>query len=350
MAVEEAAALADRALRPWVERGRAVGIIVALSRGDDARVKAIGTSGTERPLDADTIMEIGSITKPFTGTLLAEMTSRGEVRLEDPIGKYLPIPTPRRIDREITLLDLATQTSGLPRSGWILIGQSLRNRREPFARYTTADLYREISRVRIRGRIGKRFRYSNVGFGLLGHLLGLAAGSSYEELIVERVCRPLGLHDTAPELAGEASERGARGHGRGGIAVPNLQAPAFAGAGILRSTARDMLRFLRANLHPEETSLADVLRMAQGPHRSFRGGRLAIGLGWMQLQHKGRRVVWHNGGTVGFGSFAGFDPDAGASLIIPVELSPPAAHGWGGVSAPGAAGRIAGGPWRALEG
>jgi D-alanyl-D-alanine-carboxypeptidase/D-alanyl-D-alanine-endopeptidase len=208
-------------------------------------VKAFGSSGTDRPLDPDTIMEIGSITMPFTGTLLAEMASRSEVALDDPIGRYLPIPTPRRGDREITLLDLATQTSRLPRSGWILIRQAFGNRREPFARYTTSDLYRQLSRARIRRGIGDRLRYSNVGFALLGHVLGLEAGSSYEELIVERVCRPLGLIDTGSDGILDAAERRARGHGRGGVAVPHLRAPAFAGAGILRSTARDMLRFLR---------------------------------------------------------------------------------------------------------
>jgi CubicO group peptidase (beta-lactamase class C family) len=116
VALAEAERLADRSLRGWIERGRAVGVMVGLSAGEDVVMKAFGSSGTERLLGPDTILEIGSITKTFTGLLLADMAGRGEVRLEDPIARYLPFEPPRA-DREVTLLDLATHTARLPTSG-----------------------------------------------------------------------------------------------------------------------------------------------------------------------------------------------------------------------------------------
>lgn len=189
----EAQEAADRSIPRWIERGRAVGMVLGLSRGDEISVKTYGSSGTDRPLGPDTILEIGSITKTFTGALLADMATRNEVGLEDPIGRYLETETPRAGDRQITLLDLATHTARLPRSGRILIRQSLRNRKEPFTAFTTADLYATVTRTGIRRGLGTKMSYSNIGFGLLGHVLSLAGGKPYEELVVDRVCSPLGL-------------------------------------------------------------------------------------------------------------------------------------------------------------
>jgi serine-type D-Ala-D-Ala carboxypeptidase/endopeptidase len=290
-------------------------VVVGLARGDDLTVKGYGASGTDRPLGPDTVMEIGSITKTFTGCLLAEMSLRGEVGLTDPIGRYLPGSTPRRGDREITLLDLATHTSRLPRNGRILRRQFRRDRHEPFAAFSVADLEAAVAGTRIRRGIGRKMAYSNLGFGLLGHILGLAVGRAYEDLVVARICRPLGLRDTTADVAG-VNDRVAAGHRRGGRPAPPLRIPTLGGAGGLRSTAVDMLAYLRAHLHPDRTPVEDVLRLAIGPHRSFRRGTTAIGLGWLHLRRKDRTTVWHNGGTVGFGSFAAFDPDGDAAVVI----------------------------------
>jgi serine-type D-Ala-D-Ala carboxypeptidase/endopeptidase len=290
-------------------------VVVGLSHGDDLTVKGYGLSGTARPLGPDTVMEIGSITKTFTGALLAEMSLRGEVRLDDPIGRYLTGRTPRRGDREITLLDLATHTSRLPRSGRRLVRSSLRNRTEPFSAFTVADLDAVVARSRIRRGVGRKMSYSNLGFGLLGHILGLAAGRPYEDLVVDRICRPLGLRDTSAAMPG-ADPRAARGHRRGGRPAPPLRIPALGGAGALRSTAADMLAYLRAHLHPDQTPEGETFRLAIGPHRSVRRGRAAIGLAWLHLRRGGRTTVWHNGGTVGFGSFAAFDPDRDAAMVL----------------------------------
>lgn len=291
------------------------GLVVGLARADGADVKAYGRSGTNRPLDERSLLEIGSVTKTFTGLLLAEMAGRGEVRLDDPIGAYLPsgVRTPKRAGREITLEDLATHTARLPRSGGTLMRQSLRNRTQPFADYSYADLYEAVTHTGIRPGIGKKVRYSNLGFGLLGHILGMAGGKPYEELVTERVCRPLGLKDTSTATVGD---RLTSGHSRKGRRVPPFEIDTLAGAGVLRSSARDMVRYLQAHLRPETTPLAEPLELVQRSRRDIRKGRLAIGLAWMVLVKDGGRTLWHNGGTMGFGAFAGFQRGTSVGLVV----------------------------------
>ena len=312
MALAEAQRLVDRALGSWIDRGRAVGVVAGLIRGDELAVKAFGSSGTARPLGPDSLMEIGSITKTFTGLLLAEMSLRGEVGLEDPVAGHVPFDLPA----DVTLLDLAMHTSGLPRSGRILIRQSFRNRREPFVAFTEDDLRATAAAARIRRARGTKMRYSNIGFGLLGNILSRVGGRPYGDLLTDRISRPLGLVDTGAEVDEGRLERLARGHRRGGRPAPPFRIPALAGAGVLRSTAVDMLTYLRAHLSPERTPLAEALRLALGPHRTFKGGKVAVGLAWLHVRRGDPTFVWHNGGTVGFGSFAALDPARDAGVVL----------------------------------
>lgn len=314
MGIPEARHAADNSISRWIRRGDAVGVVMGLCQGRETAFKSFGSSGTDRALGPDSLMEIGSITKTFTGALLADMSLRDEVRLDDPIGRYLPGETPRSGDRQITLLDLATHTSRLPRSGRVLIRQALRDRGEPFAAYSISDLYSTLARARIRRGLGQKKSYSNLGFGLLGHVLGLVAARPYEELVVDRICRPLRLTDTTAAIP-HSDPRAAKGHRQGARPAPPLRISTLGGAGALRSTAADMLAYLRAVLHPDRTDLADALRLAIGPHRVFRRGRIAIGLGWLHLRRRST-VVWHNGGTVGFGSFVAFDPGRDAGVVL----------------------------------
>jgi serine-type D-Ala-D-Ala carboxypeptidase/endopeptidase len=158
--------------------------------------------------------------------------------------------------------------------------------------------------------------YSNIGFGLLGHVLSLAGGKPYEELVVDRVCSPLGLKDTSAGTPLPEDRRAARGHRLRGRPAPPIRIPTLAGAGAVRSTVVDMVTYLLAHLHPERTPIPEALRMAIGPHRSFRRGKAAIGLGWLHVRQRDRTIVWHNGGTVGFGSMAAFDPARDGAVVM----------------------------------
>jgi CubicO group peptidase (beta-lactamase class C family) len=277
-------------------RGHA-GLVAGALTGGERRVVARGRATT------DTIFEIGSITKVFTALLLARMTQDGRAALDE---------QPFR-GSEITLADLATHTSGLPRLPRAMYGLAIRERRDPYARFTAADLDAAIRSVRVRSR--GRFRYSNFGMGLLGHLLALRAGCSYGELVTREICAPLGLRDTFAEVPAAERARFADGHGRRGRPVPHWHLDGLAGAGVLRSTAADLLAFLAFQLDPPDSPLGDAARLTQQPRA--RRGRLRVGLGWLRLpgRHGAGDVVWHNGGTGGFRSFAGFVPRSGRAAV-----------------------------------
>jgi len=312
-------------LQQRIAEGRGVGLVVGLLEADgSSRVVFAGSAGPDaRPLGERTLFEIGSITKAFTGALLAEMARLGEVNLLDPVSRHLPEGVlPRsRAGREITLVDLATHTSALPRMPDNFTAADARN---PYADYSAAKLHEFVSGHELQRDIGAAIEYSNVGMGLLGHALSRAAGSTYEEALRSRILRPLGLQNTTITLGAEQRERMAQGHDRSRDVVPLWDIPALAGAGALRSDVVDMLRWLAANMNEPSSELERTLRQTHAPRAAFDGpagpDSMFIGLGWVIQSVGGSRIVWHNGGTGGFYSFAGFDPERGvASSCCPTR-------------------------------
>src|ERR1017187_4938032 len=139
------------------------------------------------------------------------MAGRGEVSLPDPIWKYLPadVKTPQRDGRQITLQDLASHTSGLPR---LPGNMPLKDPANPYAAYSAGMLYQFLSSYKLPRDIGAQYEYSNLGGGLLGFLLSRRAGVDYEELVRTRICVPLQMTSTAIVLSPELKARLAPGH------------------------------------------------------------------------------------------------------------------------------------------
>ena len=303
-------------IRARVDSGKNVGIIVGVVDAGGMRFYSYGstTRSGEQDIDEHTVFEIGSITKVFTGILLADMAQRGEVALDDPIAKYLPdgVTVPQRGEEVITLAHLSTHSSGLPR---LPSNFAPSNPRNPYADYTVAQLYDFLSNYRLRRDIGAKFEYSNYGVGLLGHVLALRGGMSYEALLDERITSVLGLDDTRITLRPDMQQRLATGHS-GRFKATNWDLPTLAGAGALRSTAHDLLRFVAANMGLEETPLYEVMQATHQPRRSAgREGR-DIGLGWIIRTSGDIQTVWHNGGTGGYKSFAGFNKDGQLGVVV----------------------------------
>jgi CubicO group peptidase (beta-lactamase class C family) len=267
-----------RVVRERVRSTRSAGIVAGVVFADGrTRVVAYGDAGAGKRLNASSVFEIGSITKVFTATLLSEMVRRGEVKLDDPLARFLPkaVHMPTRGGRQIRLVDLATQTSGLPR---LPTNAHPRNAANPYADYTVEQLYEFLSHYTLTRAIGSRYEYSNLGVGLLGHVLALRAGKSYEELLRERVLDPLGMTMTGITLSPEAKQHFAAGHDPGGKVVPHWDFSALAGAGALRSTITDMLRFAKANL-TNEGSLQAGMAATHTPRYRI-DAQMRIGLNW----------------------------------------------------------------------
>jgi len=287
--------------------------------GEGIVVGLLDPSGTRRIIavgvDQRGVFEIGSITKTFTASILSDMLDHGEVRLDDPVAKYLPasVHMPARNGRQITLLDLATQSSGLPR---MPSNFTPRDSLNPYADYSVAQMYAFLSHYELTRDIGAAYEYSNLGVGLLGHALALRAGTSYEALVRRRVLEPLGMRETAITLTPAMRARLAPGHDEDGTVVPNWDLPTFAGAGALRSTAADMLLYLGANLDSTSRPLGHALHVAHAPRHATNDPSLRVGLAWHILSRPVGNLVWHNGGTGGYRTFAGFDQVRRIGVVV----------------------------------
>jgi CubicO group peptidase (beta-lactamase class C family) len=297
---------------------QSVGIVVGVIEPSGRRVVAYGNlaKNDPRPLNGDTIFEIGSITKVFTSLLLADAKARGEVALTDPVGKFLParVKMPERGGRAITLQDLATHTSGLPRLPTNMAPKDAAN---PYADYSAENLYAFLSGYQLPRDIGSDYEYSNLGGGLLGLALTLRArATDYETLVRERIIMPLRMASTAIALSPEMKTRLAAGHGATLQPVPNWDLPTLAGAGALRSTTNDLLTFLAANIGYVDTPLAAAMADMLTVRRPTGTPDLAIALGWHVLTVHGKEIVWHNGGTAGYRTFIGFDRLARVGVVV----------------------------------
>lgn len=296
---------------------QSVGIVVGVIGPEGRRVIAYGhlEKGDPRPLNGDTVFEIGSETKVFTSLLLADMVQRGEVASSDPVAKYLPpgAKMPERNGRSITLVDLATHTSGLPR---LPTNMSPKDPANPYADYSVEQLYQFLSRYQLTRDIGSQYEYSNLGGGLLGHVLALRAGMSYETLVESRICTLLRMNSTRITLTPEMKARLAAGHNAALDTVENWDAPTLAGADALRSTANDMLTFIAANLGYTKSPLAPAMAAMLKARRPTGRPGLEMALGWHIFTTGANEIIWHNGGTGGYRSFMGFDPKARVGVVL----------------------------------
>ena len=296
---------------------QSVGIAVGVVEPKGRRVVGYGRLAADdaRQPDGDTVFEIGSITKVFTSIILADMVERGEVTLDDPVQRLLPadVQVPARNGAAITLRHLATHSSGLPRMPDNFNPADPAN---PYADYTLAQFYGFLSAHELTRDIGETVEYSNLGVGLLGHALANRAETNYETLVTERVLGPLAMTDTLITLSPTARERLATGHDRALNPVTTWDLQTFAGAGALRSTVNDLLTFIEANLGMPESPLHAAIEATHRSQRSIGQPNLDIGLGWVIRSQYGRDIVWHNGGTGGYGSFLGFDMASGTGVVV----------------------------------
>lgn len=305
-------------IRSYVDSGQVEGVIVGLLEpGGMRRIVSYGEAGEgARPLGPNSVFEIGSINKTFTGTILADMVQRGEVRLDDPVSKYLPgdVKVPSRNGRQITLLDLATHTSGLPR---LPTGYTPPDPANPYAHFDAQHLYEFLNRYELERDPGEKPEYSNLGMGLLGHALARAAGAdSFPDLVEARILRPLAMAMTSYGRPSALAPFMTRGHKADGTIVPYWDVAVLAGAGGLNSTVGDMLTYVDANIGEPTSPIEQAMRAAQ---RGYRPGPIAgtqLGLGWMARSRGNWTLLGHGGGTAGYSTYIGFDPDRRAGVVV----------------------------------
>lgn len=265
-------------------------------------------------ISVETIFEIGSITKVFTSLILMDMVTNGDIRLDDPIEMHLPdVNVPEFEGRKITLRHLATHHSGLPAMPDNLNPKDPKN---PFADFAIEDLYQFLKQYKLQIAPGDRFEYSNVGMGLLGHILGKIRGFDFEELVRSHICEKLEMNNTKIILSNEMEKHFAKGYHKK-QEMPYLDIPALAGAGALRSNIREMTQFLTVSMGLLDSPLSNLIAQCQKKQFSAAGPNCdAIGLGWLLSHSSDADIIWHNGGTGGFRSFLGFNAKAQKGVVV----------------------------------
>ena len=261
-------------------------------------------NGTEQEVNGDTLFNIYSSTCVFTGLLLEDMIERGEMKLDDPVAKYLPktVKMPTRNGKEITLRHLVTETSGLPSFADKLDPERADN---PYADYTVEKMYAFLSGYQLTCDPGAKFEHGGVAMGLLGQVIALKAGTNYESLVVDRICRPLKMDGTRFTLTPELKSRLAAAHpNQVGYAVQSIEWGVLMPLGGLYSTANDLLKFVSANLGLTPSSLPPLMEkcLAHFPAKA-------------KLE-KERGIVEFGGGNRFIGPYTTFDKTRRRGVVV----------------------------------
>ena len=287
----KAAASAVKSLRsqPW---GLAVAVI---SEG----MTEFALDGGADELDVDSYFELGSVTKTMTGLLVADCVVRGEASLDTTIAEILGDDAGNC--GRVKLLDLATHRSGIPQAPpREFLDRTKVDRLDPFVSFREADLL-EALRLFDAPTPPFTFVYSNLGFMLLGFLLGRITKTPYVDLIRERIFAPLGMTST---VCGVAPAE-ARLPGYEGPLQTGWRSHPLPGAGGVGSNIRDLARYVAACISPPP-SMAAAFELALKVHAPNRG------LGWVHRDG----IHWHNGGTSGFRSFVAFHSPARSGIAL----------------------------------
>ena len=321
-------------------------IVIGLVDPKGTQFYGYGNMSNANPttVDKDTIFAIGSITKVFTTILLADMVNRGLVNLDDPIEKYLPprVKVPTFNGQKITLENLATHTSGLPEFPGSHCASNF-NRTdddddsiqarlffiECDKNYTFDQLYQDLSNTTLTSEPGLKFEYSTFGIALLGHILALKSGMSYDRLLEERILNVLGMNSTSLVLSDAQKSRLAIGH-LNGQELPfwNTSRP-IAPAGGLHSSVADMLKFASANIGLIDTKINDAMKESHIIIHDSRLGKAFsnnytayVSLGWIIATDFGIQIVEHNGETAdGYNSFIALNPSKERGIVIIASAS-----------------------------
>lgn len=296
-------------LKLAIEQGDARAISVGLYENGGLLFTGFGrlSRDDDTQPDADTVYEIGSIGKVFTALLAQTQVDASRLAWDDAIAKHLPdVEFSNRDVGAITLRELASHTSGLPR---VPDNMPMSDPMDPYADYGLVDLLSFLAGYKP-VMLNKEYNYSNLGAGLLGVIAADVAGLPYGEAMKSQVLRPLGMTSTGVEVRDDQADRFAHGFS-GGADMPAWSGfDAMAGAGALRSTARDMLKFVQQNIDPQ--ALAESLTAIREPQ-----GKGETAFGWhIETIEDGGPIFWHNGGTGGYASFLAIRPDTRAGVVL----------------------------------
>jgi serine-type D-Ala-D-Ala carboxypeptidase/endopeptidase len=278
------------------------------------------TFGKQEVPDGETVFEIGSLTKVFTGLILALEVEKRKISLSDAADKFLPASAsvPDWRGKKFSIEDLATHHSGLP---FYPVGSKgpLTDDEWRQGAFTETQLFAFLKATKLLFSPGEKYEYSNFGYGLLGYILARVEKMNLADLFLKEISLPMGLQDTRIKMDPSQTKRLATGYDQrsGRIPSPPYDTGVLGGSGLLHSTAADLLSFENALMNPSSDRLGKAVKLMETPRTSGVNG--SIGLGLEMTEHHTPRLgnfFYHAGGTQGYSSFMGFSKEKHAGIII----------------------------------
>lgn len=308
----------ERIAMPYIVSGERVGIAIGTYDNGEKNFYSFGVKSLVEggEIDENTMFEIGSITKVFTTTALAHLHLNGEVSLEDDLQSHFSqkakIPSYNGI--HIKLKHLANHTSSLPREP---DNMNTKDEDTYFKDYTIQNFYTFINSYQVTKPIGNAGAYSNLGMGILGFVLKESQRKTYAELIQDQVLKPLNMMHTAVRFEDVDTDNIAYGYVGNQKKTEWFFSEVFEGAGVLKSNMSDMMRFLEAQLANRNDQLHHAIRLTHEKTAPSEIPGSNIGLGWViTTLNDGQQVWWHNGGTLSYNTFIGFNKETGKGVVV----------------------------------
>ena len=301
-AISEVTSL-DDIITTYIENAKTKGLSIGTYQNGNVAFYNFGICSDENPVapTEQSIYEIGSITKTFTTAVLAQMVAEGKVQYDDPVAKYLPEEVVNwSSDVEITLEELATHSSSLPRMPSNFLKRAMFSPGNPYKDYTVEDMYDFLKEFEPKAKTERKSDYSNLGMGLLGHILAMVEEVTYEAMVQKRIFQPLGMDASVIEIT---EGQMIQGHDGSGSPTSQWDLPTLAGAGAIRSNTIDMMKYLEANITEQHPYV-----LTHAPKKELSDFQ-KIGLAWISQNNDGQAFHWHNGGTGGFRTFTGFSKE-----------------------------------------
>ncbi|KOY88112.1 hypothetical protein AD998_07950 [bacterium 336/3] len=313
----------DAFVSPFMQQTGTMGMSIGIIRDGKIYFYNYGETqkGNKTLPTENTIFEIGSISKTFTGSLLAMAVVEKKISLNDEINKYLPKDIPKLAfnGKPILIKHLANHTSGLPRMPEDFFQLAGFDEKNPYKNYTNKELFEYLKKLKLTREPEKQLEYSNLGVGLLGVILERVYKKSYEELIKEKIALPLEMKDTHLKTSENQFTRFAKGYNEATEENSNWDFQALAAAGAIRSTVSDMLLYTNAQINTYNKLLwSSAFNLAQTTTYS---AKEEIGLGWFKMKKDVNTILWHNGGTGGYRSFMAFDKNKKVGIVILTNAS-----------------------------
>ncbi|MES1218835.1 MAG: serine hydrolase domain-containing protein [Bacteroidota bacterium] len=307
----------DEVISPYINQLNSVGVSVGILKNGKAYFYNYGETakGNNKLPTENTIYEIGSISKTFTAILLADAVNSGKVKLDDPVNKYLP-DSIGKLEYEgvpVTLKTLSNHSSGLPRLPSNLPLDGL-NGLNPYKNYDVPALFSFLKNYKLTRKPGEVYEYSNLAVGLLGTIMERVNKKPYEELLIEKILTPLQMNDTRILMRKADSIKIAKGYDENGVPSSQWDFKALAGAGGIRSTVKDLVKYAAANITCTNKNLNEAIQLTHTI--TFQPPAAKVALGWHIIKPGNDDVIFHNGGTGGFRTYLAINPAKKNAVVI----------------------------------